>query len=158
MEKTAENGVIKDVILSILFVSIIVGLVGNILSFVIFFYAPSIRKLSISIYFRAIACIDSIMLVDAISFLVSRKFGIGLIQLNTFLCKFKIYFSYATGAIPPWLMVFISIDRFIKISFPKRLTRFFTLSFQILVIVTTIVYNYFVYSFIIWNSHFIRSK
>lgn len=131
----------------------IYGVIGNFLCYKIYSSLP-FRKQSVSIFFRTIAIIESIVLVNALFKFMSFKYEIYLAELNSFFCMFKSYFFYSIGPIAPWLMVFVSIDRFVSITYPKRFEFMFKLPFQIAVILFVCVFNFSFYSFITWNTHF----
>jgi hypothetical protein len=71
---------------------------------------------------------------------------------NGILCKFWFYFWYATGPISGWLMVIVSLDRFLTIVFPQQFSLIHKAAVQIVVIFSIAAYNYLLYSSMIWNT------
>lgn len=140
---TVES-IIFDALYILLIFVIVLGLVGNILSFRIYL-TDSLRKHSIAIFFRAIAVIDSIMLIRAFLFYTEKKYEYDLNNVDGFLCRFKEYFFDSLGATSPWLMVAVSIDRLINIRFPKRFMFLYKLYFQIGIICSICTYNFVMY-------------
>lgn len=149
--------ILTDILHVLMLAVVVFGFLGNFLSFRIY-SSSSLRKHPISIFFRTIAVFDSIMLVNGFSFLLYKKYDFSFNRLSDFICKFKNYFFYACGPISPWIMVVISIDRLISIMFPKRFPILFKSQFQICVILAVTIYNYLVYSFMVWNSVLVKSK
>ena len=138
------ESVVFDTLHFLLLFVILFGIFGNLLTFRIFLI-HSLRLNSIAIYFRTIATIDSLMLLRAFLYFIEQKYDIDLRNLNGFLCRFKEYFFDSTGAISPWLMVVVSIDRLINIRFPRRFSFLFKLPFQITTIFSVCIFNYAMY-------------
>lgn len=130
----------------------VLGLIGNLFCYKVFSSSPTLHKHPISIFFRAIAIFDSLMLLNAFTYVLAHKFSFSFSRTSDFLCKFKNFFFYATGPISPWLMVFVSIDRFISIRYPKRFPFLLKTSFRIVLICFVALYNYLFYAFMTWNS------
>jgi hypothetical protein len=133
---------------------IVFGLIGNFLTLKIY-STQRLRKLSISVYFRTISIIDTLMIINAFIFFLKQKFNYNVALVNDFFCKTVDYFSYATGPISPWIMVVISIDRFFNIAHPKKFPFLFKTKFQMTAICLIVVFNYVFYSFIIWNTYLV---
>ena len=150
------DAVVNHMFLYFLIFSIILGAFGNLLNFIIFTSSASrMRKHSMSIYFRTIAIFDTIMLVETSLYFVHEMFNYDIAQLNGFFCKTSMYFLYSTGAISPWLMVIVSVDRFLSIRFGRRFSLIFKTSFKISIICGIVVYCYLLYSFTTWNTELI---
>lgn len=130
---------------------IILGIIGNILCFKVF-STPALHKHPISVFFRVMAIFDLIMMLNAINFFFIQKFNLYLKLSNDFFCKVTDYFEYGTGPISPWIMVIVSLDRYICIRYPKKFLFCFKFRFQFVLICTIVSYNYIFYSFITWNS------
>ena len=146
-----------DVLDFCLLLTAILGFVGNFFSFKVF-SSSSLRKNPISIFFCVISIFDSIMLINVFFYSIWHQYSIALEKTSDFICKFKDYFFYATGPISPWLMVVISIDRFICIRFPKKFPFLFKRPYQIAIICAVISYNYIFYSCITWNTQLKECK
>lgn len=128
---------------------VLLGFVGNILCFKIY-SSVALRKHSISIFFRTIAIIDSFMLITGFLYYLEQKYEFKFIDLNVVFCKFKDLLFDAAGPVSPWLMCVVSVDRFVSIGFPKRFPLLFKFKFQLCVICFIIVFNYALYSPVIW--------
>jgi hypothetical protein len=136
---------------------IIYGFVGNFLCFKIF-TSTKLNKYPISIYFRAISIFDSLVLLEGIHFLLSVNFNFYLNKLNDTLCKIETYFVFATAPISPWLMVIVSFDRFINSAFPKRFLFLHKIRTQLGIILFFILFNYLLYSFILWTTYIVSGN
>lgn len=148
-----EN-IFKYLLLSLMLASILLGIIGNVLSYLVFSLSPKLRQQSISIYFRAIAIVDTLTLVNGILHFLTATIDFNLSQVNEFFCKTKGPFSYTVGAVSPWLMVVVSIDRFISIRFPRRFPALHKTSLQIGAIMFVLAFNFLFYVFLIWDTEF----
>lgn len=128
---------------------IIFGFVGNILCFKIY-STVALRKHSISLFFRTIAIIDTFMLLSGFMFFLEQRYDFKFITLNVLFCKCKDFLFDSAGPVSPWLMCVVSIDRYISIAFPKRFLVLFKFKFQLCVIFFIFVFNYALYSPVIW--------
>lgn len=131
------------------------GFVGN---FFIFRIYSTLRKYSISTYFRAVAIFDSLMLVNGIIYFLYINFNFDLSILNIVTCKLRDYLVYVHGAISPWIVVIISVDRFMSIRFPRRFPLIFKLKFQMCVISAIVCFCYIFYIPMIWGSFIVEGK
>lgn len=90
------------------------GLIGELLMFVVY-YQTSLRKLSVSVYFRSMALVG--IFQSAFYFTVmeilNSDFTIPIIQA-------AVYINNLYVPISAWLEVAASFDRFVTISFPMR--------------------------------------
>lgn len=127
------------------------GLIGNILVYKIY-SSDAFKKFTLSIYFRSIAIIDSLNLLNLILIFLNQQFQIDLSQSIGLFCLLQTYMTYTLGAISAWLMVIVSFDRFFKIGYPKRFSLFFNKKIQLTLIIVANVFNFAYYSFITWNS------
>ena len=149
---------ISNIILSFLMLNVLLyGLIGNFLCFKIF-SSTKLSKYPISVYFRAISIFDSLVLIEGIHFLLNVNFNFYLNKLNDTLCKIETYFIFATAPISPWLMVIVSFDRFINSAFPKRFLFLHKIRTQVSVILFVVLFNYLLYSFILWTTYIVAGN
>ncbi len=102
----------------------VVGLVGNLLAFLVY-SRPSLRQSVTSLYFRVLAVIESVVLVSG---------GIFLFLLATFHYDWRIQSTAVCKIVGPvmavscyqscWVLVLMSIDRFIGVYFPHKYRQF----------------------------------
>jgi hypothetical protein len=128
-------------------VTILIGLIGNILSFIIF-SRPTFSKNSIGIYCRALAIFDCYTIIELISDL-TRIFSDFFIPAHSnFFCKVFFYFNVGFSSIPGWILVIFSFDKMISM---RRTThgKFEFLKkpkFQVWAIVVIVLTNLLIYS------------
>lgn len=148
---------ITDILHFLLVNVIIFGIIGNVLTYRVL-SSKKLQQYPISIYLQAVSIFDSIMILNALIYFVNQKYSWDLTLLSDFFCKMRNYFLYGTGPVSPWLMVVVSLDRFINIAFPKRFLFIRRFSLQITLIIVIAIYNYTLYSFMIWNSDLISGR
>ena len=149
---------LSNIILNFLIINVLIyGIVGNFLCFKIF-TSTKLKKYPISIYFRVISIIDSLVLIEVMHFLMYFNFDFYLNKLNDTMCKIGSYFLYSIGPISPWLMVVISLDRFINSAFPKRFLFLHKIRTQIGIILFFVLSNLLLYSSILWRNHISSSN
>ena len=100
-----------------------VGLAGNILSFLVYIQRER-RKTSLGIYLAALAVLDGIMCCSVFQYWLLHNFLVQLIKENG--CYFMTCFVLIITNFSHWLIVVITIDRFIAISFPIRKFKLIT--------------------------------
>lgn len=147
----------KNIILVFLGTFILLGLIGNIFTFLVF-SSSSIRKHSISNYFRAIAICDLMILCNGIFHFLYNLIEFNLDVVNDFFCRIKSFIFYSFGAISPWLMVIVSVDRLLNIRYPKRFMFLHNTRYQIGLILAVSIYNFLLYSFMAWNVELKTTK
>jgi hypothetical protein len=108
----------KNIFAIITVVVILSGLVGNIVSIVIF-SRKTFRKNSISIYCRAMAIFDSFTIYMAIIDFYLLLYSYYIAMYSDFMCKFINYIMYAFGSIPGWILIAFSVEKVLSL---KRVT------------------------------------
>ena len=98
---------------------VIIGLIGNILTFIVF-ARRKFRNNSISINFRALAIFDSFIVLEAVInfYLIFYKYYIA--QYFDTVCKLVSYISYTFGSIPGWILIALSIEKLLSM---KKVTN-----------------------------------
>lgn len=118
----------------------IVGLIGNILALLSF----SIKKYQNTIfssYFRVLILIDILVLLFRIDYFLKTIDIITFRLISSFMCKFTMYLVYLLPALSSWLIVLISLDRFVSIFLPSKFMFRKKLSFQLLACLLISIYN-----------------
>lgn len=116
-----------------------VGLVGNIVSFIVFSRSIFIKN-SISTYCRALAFVDCFTLNQLITDIGLIFFNYYLPETNSFTCKTFYYISIAFSSMPSWFLVVFSLDKMLgmkkipKFDFIKNRKFQYTLLFGIVLI------------------------
>jgi hypothetical protein len=141
---------VNQVTFFLLFLTFFVGIVGNILSFKVF-STPNLSRQSFSLYFRVMALNDLAISVLTLGFIVIYVFEFNFKNVDFLLCTTYDYISYVLSPVSAYLLVTISIDRFVKIKFQNRLSFLFKRSVQITLISSIYVYNMIFYNGFYWN-------
>lgn len=114
------NFYIHDIIGCILFT---IGILFNLLSFTYFQLSKSFKDTSMRHYFSVISISDSLRLSEWLfAILIDKK----IIYLSKALCSTYLFVVLTSGHISIWLLVFLSIERYIILQFPFRGKRFYT--------------------------------
>lgn len=105
---------IFDVLTAMRAALILLGLIGNIVSFVVF-SRPVFSKNSISTYSRALAIFESYTLGQLITdiVLLTNNF-LYLANSNILWCKVSFYMNTGLAAIPGWILIAFSIDKILN--------------------------------------------
>ena len=94
---------------------IMVGLVGNTLSFLVF-VRTRLRRLSASVYLAALALSDNGFLLCV---LVSWSTNVGVALYNTMgWCQAFVYLSYVCSFLSVWYVIGFTVERYIAVCFP----------------------------------------
>jgi hypothetical protein len=115
----------------------ILGIVGNLFSSIIF----SITKLnhtSCGIYFLLLAICDSLALIGGLHHCLTIGYHVAV--PNASYCRARNFFLYTSMDITSWMVVAISLDRYLKVKFPIKARMYATRKLSIIVscIVTSI--------------------
>ena len=114
------NFYVNDLLGSIVF---ILGIIFNVLSFTYFQLSRSFHDTSMRHYFSVLSITDSLRLSEwFFLFLLNKK----VIFLSRQFCSVFLYVTITSGHISVWLLVFLSIERYVILQFPFRGKRFYT--------------------------------
>ncbi|ELU14421.1 hypothetical protein CAPTEDRAFT_207119 [Capitella teleta] len=117
----------EDLFIAVSPIILIVGLVGNILTLVVM-NRPSHRSSSVSIYLSTLAISDSLVLIlDFINNWFKMNLDIKLLEMDETFCKFHRCFFDAVFTTSSWLILAVSIERFIAVWFPLKAKRLCTI-------------------------------
>lgn len=124
------------------------GIIGNTLSTAVFLQKP-LRKSSCCIFLAARGVSDNGFLSTLFVIWISQTFGLQLGKLSSS-CKMIIFMSYVCGCVSVWLVVFVTLENYIRTCKPfivKRICRRRTA--QISVVFLCII-SICLYSFPFW--------
>ncbi|XP_041372571.1 probable G-protein coupled receptor B0563.6 [Gigantopelta aegis] len=127
------------------------GVVGNVMSFILMSDAK-LRSLAYSVYLRWMAVSDSLllMMVAAEDTLDTYHYLQRFLTSDVTLCKVWVFFLTMTYTLSPWLVVALTLDRFVCVVFPLSRHRLCTKSkaFKLCLTLTLISAALNVYSLI----------
>jgi hypothetical protein len=135
----------------LIFFVFILGFVGNIFAYKIY-SRRTLKKTSFGIYFRVASLVDFLICLNCFTYLLQNVFKYDIHLLAEFICKTLDYTDYVAAPISGYLLVFISIDRFLKIKFPRKFKFLFEKKFQISLIAFLFAYNILFYVGFLWNK------
>lgn len=114
------NLYVNDLLGSIIFV---IGILFNLLSFTYFQLSRSFHDTSMRHYLSVLSITDTLRLSEwFFLFLLNKK----VIFMNQFMCRSFLYIHITSGNISVWLLVFLSIERYIILRFPFKGKQFYT--------------------------------
>jgi hypothetical protein len=133
----------------------VVGVVGNTFVFSIYHGSTSMRKNTLSLYFRSFSVVNSLLMLHftRVAFLI--EFNWNLVLVSDFACKTIRYSTFALSSMTSWLLVVISFDRFMNIRFPRRFAFFYHVYFQAALVSSIVLYSLVYYSPMTWNSRLV---
>lgn len=105
-----SDSIINNILNIAIIVVVIIGIVGNVLSYIVF-SRPTFRKSSTSIYCRALAIFDSLIIYDAFLQFYIVLYNYFVFVYSDAMCKIFTYMIYAFGALPGWILIAMSIDK-----------------------------------------------
>ena len=119
------------------------GLIGIILNItaICVFERKRLKKCSYSIYWKAIAFVDSFLLLHTFRHWSRYFLNFDIDLISPLFCRFNEYQPYVYGMISLWLETIITIDRYFTIVHPNKFAFTKKRPFQIAVISLIIVYS-----------------
>jgi hypothetical protein len=121
-----------------------IGLITNSLSFIIF-SCKRFQKTIFSTYFRLYLVFVSISLILSINKMLESNFNIYLSKISDIACKLRVFFSYVNYPIAAWLLVVISLDRYLTIAFPVKFSFHKRFQFQMLICCFIVGFNFCIF-------------
>lgn len=95
---------------------IVIGVIGNILSCIVFL-TTHLRMRSSSYYLAALACADLGFLVALFIVWLTSTIDVPIFHVNGF-CQGIVYLSSVCGFLSVWLIVAFTVERFIAVQYP----------------------------------------
>ena len=98
-----------------------IAVFGNLTSFAVF-STPPYRQSLTAVLYRVLAVVDTMVVVifDGLETLALLVSGVSLLTYNTVTCKLLVPLHIWSRAFSSWVLVIISLERFIGILFPHR--------------------------------------
>jgi hypothetical protein len=131
------------------------GIVFNLLAFMVY-SGRNFSRHSSAIYFKAMSLNDFAYTLVTSMDVLYFAFDVDLQYNNYFLCKFYGFIFASLSPVSNYLLVFISLDRFIKIKFPHKFAFINKKKFQLSLILLNYVFNFLFYMVSIWNTKILQ--
>ena len=142
MENTIH--IIKELFIYFYPLIILLGIIGNALSFFVF-SSRKFRNTLFYVLFRVISITDTIAIVAPLHYFLTFGFSFDITQLSNVTCKLVDYVIYTSCPISSYILVYVSFDRMLNILkpngfLPKLVVKKFHFSFSILIILFNMIY------------------
>lgn len=137
------------------FFMFLLGFVGNIFTYKLY-SSPTLNKNTLSLYFRALSISNNYQLLHMLRMTIIVKFNWDMRLYNDGMCKAVDYSQYAVNAVSAWILVIVSIDRFMNIAFPKRLAFLYKRQFQWFLLGLLLTTQPVYYVFMTWSFELIN--
>ena len=118
----------------------LIGIVLNITAICVL-ERKRLKKCSYSIYWKAIAFVDSFLLLHTFRHWSRHFINFDIDLISPLFCRFNEYQPYVCGMISMWLETVITIDRYFTIVHPNRFASIKKRPFQIAAISLIVVYS-----------------
>lgn len=123
----------------------LIGIIGNVLTFMVF-RRKRLRNSSYSIYFRAMAVLDSIVFLHMLRYWLASILQFDLNLVSVFLCKTNEYQLYVSGLSSLWIITVILVDRFVNIIYHNYSMLFKHKWFQLTLVGLVLIYACLIHS------------
>ena len=133
--------IIKEIFLFVAPLVFTFGLLGNVLTLVVYLRSRMRKKNSVWFFFIVKTLIDSLIIIHSIREFLKYKFGFDFVTLSNFTCKISEYSLYFATPISAWTLVIICLDRFYKIKYPKNKFFFSYPKIQIITVIFLVIFN-----------------
>lgn len=130
-------------------VIIFLGMIGNILSFLVF-CCTYLRRMSSSVYLAALSVSDFVFLF-ALFFTWITTLDINVVSMNG-LCQFLIYLTYVTSFLSVWYVVCFTVERHLSVCFPLLRQRLCQPRRAKIVVLVLSILGMIIYNFALWTS------
>ena len=129
------------------------GIIGNTLGFLILL-KKKLLQIGPRFIFQALFLTDSIYLVQILQPYLAYSYNKDLSLVSSFFCVSYWYFNYLLSTISPWLLSYISVERYISIRYPKWKLILRNKTNQWIYFIVIVALNFAYYSEIIFLNAF----
>ena len=136
---------LKTILVYLYPIPILIGLVTNSLTFIIF-SRQRFQNTIFSTYFRFYLAIETLSIFFPITKILELNFDIKLGEISKFTCKLRLFISYVNFPIASWILVSISLDRYLSIVFPTKFLYRKKPIFQLIISLFIIGFNVCLYT------------
>lgn len=132
-----------------------IGIIGNIFALLLL-HRKWIRDSSVAFFLSILACTDMLFLISFFTFrwLTNSIIPLDLADLNSVACKFAFYTNSLFLALSSWIIVAVSMDRFVAVFFPFK--AHYCSKFRAKIVSVCIIFtisSLYLYMFWAWHSH-----
>ena len=129
------------------------GIIGNTFGFLILF-KKKLLQIGPRFIFQALFLTDSIYLVQILQPYLAYSYNKDLSLVSPFVCASYWYFNYLLSSISPWLLSYISVERYISIRYSKWKLILRNITNQWIFFIIIVTFNFVYYSEVIFLSGF----
>ncbi|UJR35661.1 hypothetical protein I4U23_028411 [Adineta vaga] len=108
----------------------LLGIIGNVLSSLLF-SITKLKRTSCGVYFLLLAIADSIALIGGLHHCLTIGFNIKV--ANASYCRARNFLLYTAMDMASWMVVAISVDRFLKMKYPIKARKYATQKLAIII-------------------------
>lgn len=120
LEQNADYQAATTLIVWVFPLIVLVGTIGNALSFVIMIQRE-MRQTPTFFYLAALAIADTVMLyLSALKTWIRMISGFEMLHINNFCCKFLTFLIHFSIHFSAWLIVAVTVERFLAVWFPLK--------------------------------------
>ena len=128
----------------------LLGLVGNILAYVIY-SKPKFRRTIFWVYFRFLVVVNSCQMLEGIYSIFIDHFDLKVEQESYFLCLAHLYLSWSWSPLSGFILAIVSVDRYVTICYPTRFMWRNKVRGQLAAIAMSVIFNMTIYSPIMFD-------
>ncbi|XP_052223909.1 growth hormone secretagogue receptor type 1-like [Dreissena polymorpha] len=128
---------------------LILGTFGNVLSFVIM--SRNMFKVSTYCYLALLAIMDTFVLYIGLLRMWISNFALDIQIISNCMCKLVTFFGYVSSVTSVWLIIAVTIERFIAVKFPLKAPRICNVVRARIVILTITLATCLLNSHIFWT-------
>lgn len=99
---------------------IILGIIGNAISLMIWTKGKKSSKTACATYFKIIAAMDLFNLLTNGPYKLLQHYSIDVEKYNNFFCKFYVFNEPFGFLVPAWMLIVLSFERMLSICFPLK--------------------------------------
>ncbi len=117
---------------------LIFGLVGNLTALAVFFKGK-LKKIGPVLIYKFLFVMDNVYICQILNAYLSYAFNLNVTIVSRLACKLFNYFNYI-DAISPFLLVYISLERFISIGYPTKRCKLTNTRNQVIYFICVLVF------------------
>jgi hypothetical protein len=136
---------IRTIIVYSFILIIILGIVFNTLAFIVF-SRKRFKRTVFATYFRFLIITDTLSLLMPLNKILEINYNIYIEKISNTLCKLRMYVPYVISPISAWILVIISLDRWMSIVISNKFLIRKKSGFQILICILIIGFNLIFYT------------